>query len=108
MDTLTNTTSQRDIIETMNKEMVSLSQQVSSLIQEVSQLKSIVAFTPEWVTVGEVSIKNDISKQQLNRRVVESGVYTPTKQFKYINSDLYIHVSIVPELQRKRRHKGVA
>lgn len=104
MITLTNTTSHRDILETI----VSLTQQVSSLTYEVGQLKSIVAFTPEWITIDEVAIQNDISKQQLNRRVVESGIYTPTKQFKYINTDLYIHVSIVPELQRKRRHKGVA
>ena len=107
MLTLTNNISQRDIIETINKEMVSLSQQVSTLLYEVGQLKSIVAFAPEWIIIDDVATQKDISKQQLKRIVVESGLYTPNKQFKYINNKIYIHISIVPLLKRTRKHKGV-
>ena len=107
MLTLTNNISQRDIIETINKEMVSLSQQVSALIYEVGQLKNIVSFAPEWIIIDDVATQKDISKQQLKRIVVDSGLYTPSKQFKYINNKIYIHISIVPLLKRTRRHKRV-
>ena len=107
MLTLTNNISQRDIIETINKEMVSLSQQVSALIYEVGQLKNIVSFAPEWIIIDDVATQKDISRQQLKRIVVESGLYTPNKQFKYMNNKIYIHISIVPLLKRSRRHKGV-
>jgi len=107
MITLANNISQRDIIETINKEMVSLSQQVSALIYEVGQLKNIVSFAPEWIIIDDVATQKDISRQQLKRIVVESGLYTPNKQFKYMNNKIYIHISIVPLLKRSRRHKGV-
>lgn len=107
MITLPNNISQRDIIETINKEMVSLSQQVSALIFEMGQLKSIVAFAPEWIIIDDVATQKDISRQQLKRIVVESGLYTPHKQFKYMNNKLYINISIVPLLKRTRKHKGV-
>jgi len=107
MLTLTNNISQRDIIETINKEMVSLSQQVSALIYEVGQLKNIVSFAPEWIIIDDVATQKDISRQQLKRIVVESGLYTPNKQFKYMNNKIYIHISIVPLLKRTRKHKGV-
>ena len=107
MLTLTNNISQRDIIETINKEMVSLTQQVSTLLYEVGQLKNIVSFAPEWIIIDDVATQKDISKQQLKRIVVESGLYTPNKQFKYMNNKIYIHISIVPLLKRTRKHKGV-
>ena len=107
MLTLTHNISQRDIIETINKEMVSLSQQVSALIYEVGQLKNIVSFAPEWIIIDDVATQKDISKQQLKRIVVESGLYTPKKQFKYMDNKIYIHISIVPLLKRTRKHKGV-
>lgn len=107
MTILSNNISQRDIIETINKEMVLLTQQVSSLLYEVGQLKNIVAFAPEWVIIDDVATQKDISKQQLKRIVVESGLYTPNKQFKYMNNKIYIHISIIPLLKRTRRHKGV-
>ena len=107
MTVLTHNISQRDIIETINNEMVSLSQQVSALIYEVGQLKNIVSFAPEWIIIDDVATQKDISRQQLKRIVVESGLYTPNKQFKYMNNKIYIHISIVPLLKRSRRHKGV-
>ena len=107
MITLTHNISQRDIIETINKEMVSLSQQVSTLLYEVGQLKNIVSFAPEWIIIDDVATQKDISKQQLKRIVVESGLYTPNKQFKYINNKIYIHISIVPLLKRTRKHREV-
>jgi len=107
MLTLTNNISQRDIIETINKEMVSLSQQVSTLLYEVGQLKSIVAFAPEWIIIDDVATQKDISKQQLKRIVVESGLYTPNKQFKYMNNKIYVHISIIPLLKRTRKHREV-
>ena len=107
MITLANNISQRDIIETINKEMVSLSQQVSTLLYEVGQLKSIVAFAPEWIIIDDVATQKDISKQQLKRIVVESGLYTPNKQFKYMNNKIYVHISIIPLLKRTRKHREV-
>jgi len=107
MTVLTQNISQRDIIETINKEMVSLSQQVSTLLYEVGQLKNIVSFAPEWIIIDDVATQKDISKQQLKRIVVESGLYTPNKQFKYMNNKIYIHISIIPLLKRTRKHREV-
>jgi len=107
MFSLYNNISQKNMIEIINQEMVSLSEQVSTLLYEVGKLKNMVAFAPEWISLDEVATQNDISKQQLNRRVVESGLYTPNKQFKYMNNEMYIHISVVPSLKRKRKHKEV-
>ncbi len=93
MNTLTSSIKQSDINEMIKKNIVLLKQQIFSLLQEVTQLKSIVAFTPEWITVNEVAIKNDISKQQHNG-----------KSSKRLIEQLYVHLIAISEGTACKKH----
>ncbi len=88
-----NIISDRELLETIYEEMVSL--------------KNIVSSFPNWIPLYVVSDEMNISYRQIYRRVVESGLYEENNHYKRIDGDVCVNKSIIHTLKRKRNHKGV-
>jgi len=74
-----------------------------SIYEEIQNMKEVIQFIPNWITIKDVAINNGLGYRQMYRRVVESGNYKMDKHFKKMDGEIYIHKSIIHSLQRKRR-----
>ena len=74
-----------------------------SIYEEIQNMKEIIQYIPNWITIKDVSDNNGLGVRQMYRRVVESGNYQINKHFKKMDGQIYIHKSIIHSLQRKRR-----
>ena len=74
-----------------------------SIYAEIKNMKEIIQFIPDWITIKDISINNGLGVRQVYRRVVESGNYENNKHFKKMDGEIYVHKSIIHSLQRKRR-----
>lgn len=74
-----------------------------SIYDEIKNMKEIIQFIPDWITIKDVSINNGLGIRQMYRRVVESGNYQNNIHYKTMDGKIYIHKSIIHLLQRKRR-----
>jgi len=74
-----------------------------SIYEEIQNMKEIIQYIPNWITIKDVSDNNGLGVRQMYRRVVESGNYENNKHYKKMDGEIYIHKSIIHSLQRKRR-----
>ena len=74
-----------------------------SIYEEIQNMKQIIEFIPNWITIKDVSDNNGLGVRQMYRRVVESGNYQNNTHYKKMDGEIYIHKSIIHSLQRKRR-----
>ena len=74
-----------------------------SIYEEIQNIKEVIQFIPNWISLKDVSLNNGLGIRQMYRRVVESGNYEIDKQFKHMDGEIYIHKSIIHSLRRKRR-----
>ena len=85
----------RNLLETIYEEMVS----VKKLIQSI----------PNWISVSDVATHIGLSNDSVRYRVVNSGDYEFGVDFKYIGTKrLVLHKSILHTLKRLRKPKGVS
>lgn len=83
--------SDRELLETIFEEMVSL--------------KNIVGSFPKWIPLYIVSDEMDMSYRNMYRRVVESGLYEEDNHYKKVDGEVCVNKSIIHTLKRKRKHK---
>jgi len=74
-----------------------------SMYEEILNMKEVIQYIPNWISLNDVSVNNGLGNRQMYRRVVESGNYQINKHFKHMDGEIYIHKSIIYSLQRKRR-----
>lgn len=74
-----------------------------SIYQEIQNMKEVIQYIPNWITIKDVAQNNGLGVRQMYRRVVESGNYQNNKHYKKMDGEIYIHKSIIHSLQRKRR-----
>ena len=85
--------SDRDLLETIYTEMISV--------------KKLIHSIPNWISVSDVSTHIGLSNDSVRNRVVNSGDYECGVDFKYIGSKrLVLHKSILHTLKRLRKPKG--
>jgi len=83
--------SDRDLLETIYKEMVSM--------------KKLIEFIPQWIPIYVVSNNLEMSYRNMYKRVVESGVYQSNIDYKKVDNEICVNKNIIHTLQRKRKPK---
>ena len=88
-----NLISDRDLLETIYDEMVSL--------------KKVVEFFPQWIPLNIVSDDMKMSYRNMYRRVVESGLYEMDNHYKRVDGEVCVNKNIIHTLKRRRKQKSL-
>lgn len=85
----TNEITDRNLLEAIYQEMVSMKQAFMSV--------------PDYLEISEVAKFNDLSTKQLYKRVVSSGDFEEDVQYKRVDGNIKVSKTILHLLTRKRK-----
>lgn len=77
-----------------------------SIYEEIQNMKDVIQFIPNWISITDTAKNNDLSYRQMYRRVIDSGRFESEIHYKHMDGEIYVHKSILHLLQRKRTRRA--